>query len=127
MAAAWRPKRGGNVGRGKDGKGTTLMLIVETNGRPMSAHMEAVNRHERTQVQDTLVSIFTDAVPPRLIGDKGYDSDPLDADLADQQIAMMAPHRRNRKRKTAAPDEAALESRAGICLAAELSPPGGAL
>jgi transposase len=51
-------------------------------------------------VQDTLVSVCTDDVPERLIGDTAYDSDGLDADLAVQQIEMIAPHRRNRKRKT---------------------------
>lgn len=76
------------------------MLIVDANGLPIGVHVEAAHRHERTHVQDTLVSVFTDEVPERLIGDKAYDSDGLDADLAEQQIAMIAPHRRNRKRKT---------------------------
>ena len=76
------------------------MLIVDANGLPIGAHVEAANRHERTQVQDTLVSVFTDEVPERLIGDKAYDSDGLDTDLANQQIEMIAPHRKNRKRKT---------------------------
>ena len=35
-------------------------------------------------------------LPARLIGDKAYDSDPLDAELAAQGIEMIAPHRRNR-------------------------------
>jgi transposase len=76
------------------------MLIVDANGLPIGVHVEAANRHERTQVQDTLVSVFTNEVPERLIGDKAYESDGLDADLAEQQIEMIAPHRRNRKRKT---------------------------
>jgi transposase len=76
------------------------MLIVDANGLPIGVHVEAANRHERTQVQDTLVSVFTDEVPERLIGDKAYESDGLDADLAEQQIELIAPHRRNRKRKT---------------------------
>ena len=36
--------------------------------------------------------------PPRLIGDKAYDSDPLDAALAAQGVEMIAPHRRRRKK-----------------------------
>jgi transposase len=36
-----------------------------------------------------------------LIGDRAYDSDPLDAELRRQGIQMIAPHRRNRvKAKT---------------------------
>jgi transposase len=39
--------------------------------------------------------------PEHLIGDKAYDSDPLDARLAAQGIELMAPHRANRtKTKT---------------------------
>ncbi len=37
-------------------------------------------------------------VPQRLIGDRAYDSDPLDERLAAQGIEMMAPHRKNRKK-----------------------------
>jgi transposase len=37
--------------------------------------------------------------PERLIGDRAYDSDPLDAILAERGIEMIAPHRRNRKKK----------------------------
>ena len=36
--------------------------------------------------------------PERLIGDRAYDSDPLDAELAGLGIEMIAPHRRNRKK-----------------------------
>ena len=36
--------------------------------------------------------------PARLIGDKAYDSDPLDAQLATQSVEMIAPHRRGRRR-----------------------------
>jgi transposase len=34
-----------------------------------------------------------------LIGDRAYDSDPLDAALHERGIEMIAPHRRNRKKK----------------------------
>jgi transposase len=76
------------------------MVIVDANGLPIGVHVKAANRHEVTQVQETLVSVFTDEVPELLIGDKGYDSDPLDADLAKQDIELIAQHRNNRKRKT---------------------------
>jgi transposase len=33
-----------------------------------------------------------------LIGDRAYDSDKLDAELKEQGIEMIAPHRRNRKK-----------------------------
>ena len=37
-------------------------------------------------------------VPRRLIGDRAYDSDPLDQRWAAQGIERIAPHRRNRKK-----------------------------
>ena len=39
-----------------------------------------------------------DARPEHLIGDKAYDSDPLDARLAEQGIELIAPHRANRQK-----------------------------
>jgi transposase len=36
--------------------------------------------------------------PEKLIGDKAYDSDPLDEELAALGIEMIAPHKRNRKK-----------------------------
>ncbi len=40
------------------------------------------------------------ALPQRLVGDKAYDSDPLDAALARKGIEMIAPNKSNRKCKT---------------------------
>ena len=48
-----------------------------------------------------LAACFLDEVPERLIGDKAYDSDPLDKTLADDYgVEMISPNRSNRKRKT---------------------------
>ena len=51
-----------------------------------------------TLVAPTLDSRFVDELPQRLIGDRAYDADPLDAELAKLGVEMIAPHRRNRKR-----------------------------
>lgn len=40
---------------------------------------------------------FVDDQPERLIGDKAYDSDPLDVTLKEEGIEMIAPHRENRR------------------------------
>jgi transposase len=37
--------------------------------------------------------------PERLIGDRAYDSDPLDAALKAQGVEMIAPHRKGRKKR----------------------------
>ena len=39
---------------------------------------------------------FVEQRPERLIGDRAYDSDPLDRKLAEQDIEMIAPHREKR-------------------------------
>jgi transposase len=51
-----------------------------------------------TLVEDTLDKRFTKEMPERLIGDKAYDSDPLDERLQQQGIEMIAPHKSNRKK-----------------------------
>ena len=51
-----------------------------------------------TLVETTLEQRFVDDLPHKLIGDRAYDSDPLDASLATQGVEMIAPHRRNRKK-----------------------------
>ena len=42
--------------------------------------------------------------PERLIGDRAYDSDPLDAELAKMGIEMIAAHRNNNRKKTKTQD-----------------------
>ena len=59
-------------------------------------HIESAAPHEVTLVEATLAARFVDEQPERLIGDKAYDSDPLDAQLATNGIEMIAPHRHNR-------------------------------
>ena len=39
-----------------------------------------------------------EAKPESLIGDRAYDSDPLDNDLRKDGIEMIAPHRSNRRK-----------------------------
>jgi transposase len=52
-------------------------------------------------VEEVLAGSFLDELPARLIGDKDYDSDPLDAKLGeDYGIELIAPNRRGRKRRT---------------------------
>jgi transposase len=39
---------------------------------------------------------FVEALPEKLIGDRAYDSDPLDERLAEMGVEMIAPHRTGR-------------------------------
>jgi transposase len=49
-------------------------------------------------VEQTLDKRFTEEMPQRLIGDRAYDSDPLDESLQQQGIQLIAPHKSNRKK-----------------------------
>ena len=50
-------------------------------------------------VESTIEKRFLEDMPERLVGDKAYDTDPLDHTLRDNWgIEMIAPHRSNRKK-----------------------------
>ena len=72
------------------------MAMADRAGLPIAIHLESASPHEVTLVEATLASRFIEAKPERLIGDRAYDSDPLDERLREQGIEMIAPHRRNR-------------------------------
>ena len=87
------------MGKIKRGKGTKLMVVADGTGLPVSVHAASASPQEITLVGETLAAGFAPGEPERLIGDRAYDSDPLDAILAERGIEMIAPHRRNRKKK----------------------------
>ena len=93
-----REKGGAAVGKTKRGKGTKLMVIADAAGLPLAVHAASAAPHEITLVEATLAQSLTLGRPQRLIGDRAYDSDPLDQRLARQGIALIAPHRANRSR-----------------------------
>ena len=93
-------KRGLKVGKTKRGKGTKLMVIADAAGLPLAVHTASASPHEVTLVEATLAETVTVGRPGRLIGDRAYDSDPLDQKLAAQGIELIAPHRGNRTRPT---------------------------
>ena len=97
--ATFSPAKGGgdSVGLTRKGKGTKVQLIVDKKGLPLGVSMDAASVGETAMVQQTLDFMAEDTAPERLIGDKAYDSDPLDEVLAELGIEMIAPHRRNRR------------------------------
>ena len=86
------------MGKTKRGKGTQLLVVADRTGLPLAVRTERATPHEVTLVVATLEDRLVAALPARLIGDRAYDSDPLDACLRELGIAMIAPHRRNRKK-----------------------------
>jgi len=86
------------VGKTKRGKGTKIMAVADRYGLPVAVYVASASPHEVTLAPDTVQSRFVADPPARLIGDKAYDSDKLDASLAEQGIELIAPHKTNRRR-----------------------------
>ncbi len=86
------------MGKTKRGKGTKLMALADASGLPLAVCAASASPHEVTLVEATLAASFAGEEPERLIGDRAYDSDPLDAELREEGIEMIAPHRRGRKK-----------------------------
>lgn len=89
------------MGATKRGKGTKLMaggMLADRAGLSLAVCAASASPHETRLVAPTLDSRFLDELPQRLIGDRAYDSDPLDAALAHLGIEMIALHRQGRVR-----------------------------
>ena len=89
---------GAEIGPTKRGKGLKIMAIVDRHGLPLSVSTHAANHHEVRLVQLCFDFYMIEAKPESLIGDRAYDSDPLDNDLRKDGIEMIAPHRSNRRK-----------------------------
>jgi transposase len=69
---------GAEIGATKRGKGLKIMAIVDRHGLPLSVSTHAANHHEVRLVQLCFDFYMIEAKPKNLIGDRAYDSDPLD-------------------------------------------------
>ena len=76
------------------------MAVADCNGLPVAIGIASGQRHEAPLVLETLRSRFVKPLPERLIGDRAYDSDPLDAELADMGVDMIAPNKCHRRKMT---------------------------
>jgi transposase len=97
--ATFAPAKSGGaaVGLTRKGKGTKIQVVVDGKGLPLGASVASADTGEPQMVQQTLNLFADETQPERLIGDKAYDSDPLDAVLSELGIEMIAPHRSNRR------------------------------
>jgi transposase len=94
-------KGGLAVGPTKRGKGTKIIVLADDHSLPLAVSIESASPHESQLVKGVLGHSFLDILPTRLIGDKAYDSDRLDRDLADRYgIEMIAPQRGQRREPT---------------------------
>ena len=85
------------MGPTKRGKGSKLMAVADRHGLPLAIDVASASPAEVRLVLSTLEARFIPELPERLIGDKAYDSDPLDAELAAGAVELIAPNRSNRK------------------------------
>ena len=77
------------------------MAVADGAGFPLAVCTASASPNEVTLVDQTLQARFIEELPCRMIGDKAYDSDPLDAHLLhDYGIEMISPNRASRTRKT---------------------------
>ena len=81
------------MGKTRRGAATKIMAIADRSGLPVSATIASGERHEVRLVDAAIEERFTSEKPERLIGDKAYDSEKLESDLAAQEIQLIAPVR----------------------------------
>ena len=86
------------MGVTRRGKGCKIMAVADRAGLPVAVHVGSAAPAEVTLVHPLLAARFTAALPARLIGDRAYDSDPLDRELARLGVELIAPNRRNRRK-----------------------------
>lgn len=62
-------------------------------------HTGSASPHEVTLVNDTLDACVLEDLPANMIGDKAYDSDKLDKQLAEERnVVLISPHKKNRRK-----------------------------
>ena len=74
------------------------MAVADGAGFPIALSVGSASPHEVRLVEETLEKRLVEEMPERLIGDRAYDSDPLDERLAARGVLLIAPHKRNRKK-----------------------------
>ncbi len=97
--ATFSKAKGGGDGIGctKAGKGVKIMVLVDATGLPVAVDTAPANRHESRLVQQLFDFMLPFEPITRVVGDKAYDSDRLDAELEEQDIELISPHRSSRR------------------------------
>jgi transposase len=69
------------------------MAMADRSGIPLAIYATSASPHEVTLVHHTLKERFLRQKHLRLVGDRAYDSDPIDQSLAHEGIELIAPHK----------------------------------
>jgi transposase len=88
---------GEEIGTTKLGKGNKIMALVDECSRPIAAIATSAQPHEITLLDETLQDCPIASKIERIVGDKAYDSDKHDSDLAQKGIELIAAHKKNRQ------------------------------
>ena len=83
------------IGRSRGGLTTKIHALADALGNPVRLILTAGHVHDVRAAGQLLQGVACGA----LLGDKGYDADPLIAQLRDARIAAVIPPRSNRKEK----------------------------
>jgi transposase len=75
------------------------MAVADGSSIPLAIHVESASPHEVILVGRALATGFLKEKPERLVGERAYDSDPLDEALQEQGIEMIAPHRKKQEKE----------------------------
>lgn len=76
------------------------MAISDSHGLPFAVYVASASPHETKLVGATLEQRFLPETPERMIGDRAYDSDPLDVEIRQRfGVELIAPHNPTRSRK----------------------------
>jgi len=119
---------GADIGKTRRGKGVKILAIVDRHGLPLSVSTHAANHHEVTLVQLSFDFYMIEAKPEKLIGDKAYDSDALDAQLrrADRAASIQSEDE-DARRTSVAPIRAPVDRREVLRVVAMETPPIGSV
>jgi transposase len=75
------------------------MAIADRHSLPIAVHVASASPHESRLVEATLDRRCTKEAPVIMVGDKAYDSDPLDEQLRHKYgTELVAPHKANRSK-----------------------------
>jgi len=90
---------GDKIGRTKCGKGSKIMTIVNEDFKPLAAIVTSAQPHELRLIEETLRDLPDIIMPQKMVGDRAYDSDSHDKKAQQIGVKLIAPHRKNRKKK----------------------------
>jgi hypothetical protein len=92
-------RRGSAVGPTRRGKGSKIMAISDGHGLPLAVHVASASPHETKLVRPMLEQRFVAEAPERMIGNRAYDSDPLDVPICGRfGVQSVALHKSTRSK-----------------------------